>query len=170
MAKLRAGLIGLGMMGRHHARVLGSLDDVDLVAVADPAGDPHGIAGDRPLLGSVEDLIATGLDYCMVAVPTVYHEPVGLALAAAGVHAMIEKPLAQDVESAQRLADEHGVGSGVYYPIPNHRLPSFRLTLDLPQTELAAEQALSLPVHPALSQDDVAAVIEAVAAVARAGA
>ena len=105
MAKLRAGLIGLGMMGRHHARVLGSLDDVDLVAVADPAGDPHGIAGDRPLLGSVEDLIATGLDYCMVAVPTVYHEPVGLALAAAGVHAMIEKPLAQDVASAQRLAD-----------------------------------------------------------------
>ncbi len=37
MAKLRAGLIGLGMMGRHHARVLGSLDGVDLVAVADPA-------------------------------------------------------------------------------------------------------------------------------------
>ena len=105
MAKLRAGLIGLGMMGRHHARVLGSLDDVDLVAVADPAGDPHGIAGDRPLLGSVEDLIATGLDYCMVAVPTVYHEPVGLALAAAGVHAMIEKPLAPDVESATHLAE-----------------------------------------------------------------
>jgi dTDP-4-amino-4,6-dideoxygalactose transaminase len=71
---------------------------------------------------------------------------------------------------AQALLDEHGVGTGVYYPIPNHRLPSFRLTLDLPQTELAAEQALSLPVHPALSQDDVAAVIEAVAAVARAGA
>ena len=71
---------------------------------------------------------------------------------------------------AKALADEHGVGSGVYYPIPNHRLPSFRLTLDLPQTELAAQQALSLPVHPALSQDDVAAVIEAVAAVARAGA
>ena len=34
MANLRAGLIGLGMMGRHHARVLGSLDGVDLVAVA----------------------------------------------------------------------------------------------------------------------------------------
>ena len=105
MAKLRAGLIGLGMMGRHHARVLGSLEDVELVAVADPAGDPHGIAGDRPQLGSGEELIATGVDYCMVAVPTIYHEPVGLALAAAGVHAMIEKPLAQDVASAQRLAD-----------------------------------------------------------------
>ena len=47
MANLRAGLIGLGMMGRHHARVLASLEGVDLVAVADPAGDPHGVAGNR---------------------------------------------------------------------------------------------------------------------------
>ena len=105
MAALRAGLIGLGMMGRHHARVLSSLEGVELVAVADPGGDPHGVAGSRPLLANVEELIEAGLDYCMVAVPTVYHEPVGLALAEAGVHAMIEKPLAQDTPSAQRLAD-----------------------------------------------------------------
>lgn len=102
---LRAGLIGLGMMGRHHARVLRSLDDVELVAVADPGGDPHGVAGGLPLLANVEELIEVGLDYCMVAVPTVFHEPIGLALAAAGVHAMIEKPLAQDTPSATRLAE-----------------------------------------------------------------
>jgi len=96
MANLRAGLIGLGMMGRHHARVLSGLEGVDLVAVADPGGDKHGVAGGRPLLSSIDELIAVGLDYCMVAVPTIYHEPVGLALAAAGVHAMIEKPLAQN--------------------------------------------------------------------------
>lgn len=102
---LRAGLIGLGMMGRHHARVLRSIDGVELVGVADPAGDPHGVAGGLPLLDSVEQLIEVGLDYCMVAVPTIYHEPVGLALAAAGVHAMIEKPLAQDGPSALRLAE-----------------------------------------------------------------
>ncbi len=101
---LRAGLIGLGMMGRHHARVLGSLDGVELVAVADPAGDVHGVAGGRPVVGSVEELIALGIDYCMVAVPTAYHEAAGLALAEAGVHAMVEKPLAPDVESATRLA------------------------------------------------------------------
>ena len=102
---LRAGLIGLGMMGRHHARVLGSLDGVELVGVADPAGDVHGVAGGRPVVGSVEELIALGIDYCMVAVPTAYHEAAGLALAEAGVHAMIEKPLAPDVESATHLAD-----------------------------------------------------------------
>lgn len=105
MANLRAGLIGLGMMGRHHARVLGSLDGVDLVAVADPGGDVHGVAGGRPVLQSVEELIEAGIDYCMVAVPTAHHEQIGLALAEAGVHALIEKPLAQDTPAAQRLAD-----------------------------------------------------------------
>ena len=105
MANLRAGLIGLGMMGRHHARVLGSLGGVDLVAVADPAGDPHGVAGDREVLKSIDELIASGINYCMVAVPTIYHEEVGLKLAAAGVHAIIEKPLAPDVASATRLAE-----------------------------------------------------------------
>lgn len=71
---------------------------------------------------------------------------------------------------AKALAEEHQVGTGVYYPIPNHRLPSFGLTLDLPQTELAAQQALSLPVHPALSQHDLERIVEAVNTVAKAGA
>jgi dTDP-4-amino-4,6-dideoxygalactose transaminase len=62
-----------------------------------------------------------------------------------------------------------GVGSGVYYPIPNHRLPSFALTLDLPETERAAREVLSLPVHPALSQDELDRVVTAVNAVAKAG-
>ena len=105
MTKLRAGLVGLGMMGRHHARVLGSLDGVDLVAVADPGGDPHGVAGSRPLLSTVEDVIATGLDYCVVAVPTAFHEDIAVQLAEAGVHAMVEKPLAQDTPAAKRIVE-----------------------------------------------------------------
>jgi predicted dehydrogenase len=105
MATLRAGLIGLGMMGRHHARVLRSLDDVELVAVADAGGDPHGAAQGLEVLPDVEALIAVGIDYCMVAVPTALHDEIGLTLAAAGVHTMIEKPLAKDVESAKKLAE-----------------------------------------------------------------
>ena len=70
---------------------------------------------------------------------------------------------------AQALADE-GVGSGVYYPIPNHRLPSFGLTLDLPETERAAKEVLSIPVHPALSTADLETVVEKINKVARAGA
>ncbi|WP_396837216.1 Gfo/Idh/MocA family protein [Mobilicoccus sp.] len=103
---LRAGLIGLGMMGRHHGRILAGLEGVDLVAVADVSGmDPHGVAKGRPLLSSIDELIAAELDYCMVAVPTAFHVDVALALADAGVHAMIEKPLAYDTPGAQKIAD-----------------------------------------------------------------
>jgi UDP-N-acetylglucosamine 3-dehydrogenase len=105
VANLRAGLIGIGMMGQHHARVLSSLPGVDLVAVADPCGDASSAAGVQQVLTTVEELIATGLDYCTVAVPTVHHESVGLALAEAGVHALIEKPLTQDTPSARNLVD-----------------------------------------------------------------
>jgi predicted dehydrogenase len=130
---LRAGLVGLGMMGRHHARVLRSLDGVELVAVADAAGDPHSAAPGLPVLGSVEELIAAGIDYCMVAVPTVYHEPVGMALAAAGVHAMVEKPLAQDSPAALRLAEAFEnaglVGAVGHIERYNPALQSLRLRL-----------------------------------------
>ncbi len=105
MADLRAGLIGLGMMGRHHARVLRSLPGVQLVAVADPGGDPHGVANGLPVGSSVEDLIAAGVDYVTVAVPTSFHEQIAITLAEAGVHALVEKPLAPDTPSAQRVAD-----------------------------------------------------------------
>lgn len=103
MTKLRAGLIGLGAMGRHHCRVLQQISGVDLVGVVDPGGDNYGAAGDVPVLREICELLELGIDYAMVATPTIYHEPIGLQLAAAGVHTMIEKPLAPDVESAQRL-------------------------------------------------------------------
>jgi len=74
---------------------------------------------------------------------------------------------------ATALRDEHQIGSGVYYPIPNHRLPSlagFAPGLALPETEKAAAQVLSLPVHPSLSQSDLERIVSAVNAVAKAGA
>lgn len=105
MANLRVGLIGLGMMGRHHARVIREVSGLDLVAVADAHGDPHAAAGGLPLLGSVDELIAAGLDMAVAAVPTGLHEHVGLALAEAGVHTLVEKPIAFDVDAGRRLAD-----------------------------------------------------------------
>lgn len=70
------------------------------------------------------------------------------------------------------LREEHQVGSGVYYPIPNHRLPSlarYAPGLDLPETERAAGEVVSLPVHPSLSVHDLDRVVAAVDAVAGAG-
>jgi UDP-N-acetylglucosamine 3-dehydrogenase len=102
---LRAGLLGVGMMGRHHARVLREVDGVDLVAIADPGGDPHNVAGDLPVLPDIDALIDAGIDIAVVAVPTQYHEDAALKLAAAGVHALVEKPIAHTVEAGQRMVD-----------------------------------------------------------------
>ena len=102
---LRAGLVGLGMMGRNHARVLNSLDGVDLVGAADAAGDVHSAAGSARVVASLEDLIAIGIDFCIVAAPTGAHEEIGLKLAAANVHCLIEKPLADTTAAATRLVD-----------------------------------------------------------------
>jgi perosamine synthetase len=71
------------------------------------------------------------------------------------------------------LKNEYQVGSGVYYPIPNHRLPSlapYAPGLDLPETENAAREVVSLPVHPSLTQSDLDRIVAAVSAVAKAGA
>ena len=103
MADLRVGLIGLGMMGRHHARVVREVEGMDLVAVADATGDPHKVAGGLPVLADVHELIAAGIDAAVCAVPTGMHEEVGLALAEAGVHTLIEKPIAHSVSAGERL-------------------------------------------------------------------
>ncbi len=71
---------------------------------------------------------------------------------------------------AKALLEEHGIGTGVYYPIPNHELPSLKSDVDLPVTAQAAREALSLPVHPSLTSADVERIISAVNAVAGAGA
>lgn len=105
MTDLRAGLIGLGMMGRHHARNLHALDGVDFVAAADGLGDPHGVAGNLPVLSSIDELIDCGIDYCVVAVPTHLHYEIGMKLASAGIHALIEKPLAGTYTEALELAE-----------------------------------------------------------------
>ena len=134
MSNLRAGLVGLGMMGRHHARILGSLEGVELVAVSDPMGDPHGVAGGREVLKSVDDVIKAGVDYAMVAAPTAYHEELALKLADAGVHALIEKPLAVDTPAAQRITDAFAkaglVGAVGHIERYNPALQQLRARLD----------------------------------------
>ncbi len=104
MAELRAGLVGLGQMGRHHSRVLRQLDGVDLVAIVDPHVPEAQRPGDVRFCDTVEQMIDLGVDLCVVATPTQTHLRVGLQLAEAGVHTMVEKPVAGDVDSAASLA------------------------------------------------------------------
>lgn len=102
---LRAGLLGVGMMGRHHARVLREIEGVEFVAIADPAGDPHAVAGDLNILPDIDALIDVGIDVAVVAVPTRFHEDAAMKLAAAGVHTLVEKPIAHSVEAGQRMVE-----------------------------------------------------------------
>lgn len=104
MAELRYGLIGLGMMGRHHARVISETDGITLSGVVDEAGDPRRVAGDAPLRPSVSALIASGIDAAVVSVPTQAHEKIALELADAGIHTLVEKPLTADSASSTRVA------------------------------------------------------------------
>ncbi len=70
----------------------------------------------------------------------------------------------------EALRNEYQVGCGVYYPIPNHRLETFKSGEHLDQTEKAAAEVLSLPVHPSVSEADLDRIVSAVNAVAKAGA
>jgi predicted dehydrogenase len=102
---LRAGLIGLGMMGRNHARVLAGLDGVELVGIADPVADARQAPAGVPVVPDPAALLALGLDYAVVAAPTATHLALALALADAGVHALIEKPVATDLAAARTIAE-----------------------------------------------------------------
>lgn len=103
MSDLRMGLVGLGMMGRHHARVLAQLEGVELVGAVDPLGDPNGSLLRGSLFGSLDELLDAGVDAAIVATPTDDHEIVAERLASRGVHMLVEKPVASSVAAAERM-------------------------------------------------------------------
>ncbi|WP_404384257.1 DegT/DnrJ/EryC1/StrS family aminotransferase [Knoellia locipacati] len=74
---------------------------------------------------------------------------------------------------AAALKEQFNIGSGMFYPVPNHQLKPFAGTTDdadLPETMKAAAECLSLPVHPSLSQGDLERIVEGVNTLAKAGA
>ena len=112
MAPVRVGVIGIGNMGWHHARVLSLLRDAELVAVADT--DPQRLAmatdqfGCRAVLNYQEWLHQ--VEAVCIAVPTLLHHQVGMDCLRAQRHVLMEKPIAATQEEAQDLnaaAEEH---------------------------------------------------------------
>lgn len=102
---LRAGVLGLGVMGSNHARVLDELDGVEFVGVFDPAPNVPDVVHDKPVFRDLDAFLELGLDYAIVAAPTIYHLDMGTRLAEAGIHAIIEKPVASTAEDAAALRD-----------------------------------------------------------------
>jgi dTDP-4-amino-4,6-dideoxygalactose transaminase len=71
---------------------------------------------------------------------------------------------------AKALKDEYAIGSGMFYPVPNHELAPFRVDVELPETARAARECLSLPIHPSVDLADLERIVGAVNGLARAGA
>jgi predicted dehydrogenase len=104
---LRGALLGLGMIGRHHARLMQSSDRVRFVGAVDPAGDRFGVLRDPRLrFDTVDELLERGIpDFAIVAVPTEFHYEAVRRLAGAGVSVLVEKPLAATTAEARAIID-----------------------------------------------------------------
>jgi len=101
---MRAAVIGVGHLGQHHARILASLPGVSLAGVVDRNQEraariaaEHGTA----VFGDVGEI--PGLELVVIATPTESHTALALPLLASGVHTLIEKPISQTLEEADRL-------------------------------------------------------------------
>jgi len=110
-------VIGLGMIGRHHARLLQSSERVVLAGAVDPSGDRYRAVHDPELvMNSLEVLLERNIEFAIVAVPTELHLTVVERLARAGVAMLIEKPLAPTTQEAReivRICRERGVPAAV---------------------------------------------------------
>jgi len=95
-------------MGRNHARVLGMVDGVDFVGISDPSPNLPPTLEGHPVVRDLDQLIALGIDYAVVAAPTIFHMEIGQRLAEAGIHALIEKPVASTAEESRVLRDLFG--------------------------------------------------------------
>ena len=105
MPKLRTAIIGLGMMGTNHARVLSNLEGVELIAVADPQGDAQKVLPQIKVLNSIDEVIKLGVDYCVISAPTAFHEEIASQLITNGIHFLVEKPIADTYSSAVKIRD-----------------------------------------------------------------
>ncbi|RTL50791.1 MAG: Gfo/Idh/MocA family oxidoreductase [Bradyrhizobiaceae bacterium] len=105
---LRIGVIGAGVMGSNHARVLAGLPGVALVGVVDPLADNRKRVTDMaacPTFSSVEELLNAGVDAVTIAAPTHLHRDIALACIAHKVHVLVEKPIASTAEEGHEIVN-----------------------------------------------------------------
>ncbi len=108
MASVRAGVVGVGHLGYHHARNYAAIAGVELVGVVDT--NPENLARAAADFGvpgftKVEELLEAGVDAVSVVVPTSAHHDVTLQLLEAGVDVLVEKPIAPDIVQARAMVE-----------------------------------------------------------------
>jgi predicted dehydrogenase len=113
MDKVRVGVVGVGALGRHHARVYASLPEAALVGVVDTMpGRAEEVAGplETKVFSSHSDLFGK-VDAVSIATPTTLHAEIGEQFLKQGIHVLVEKPIAHTLEDADRLIQAaHGNG------------------------------------------------------------
>jgi predicted dehydrogenase len=105
MNRLRVGVVGVGHLGQHHARILVAMPDVELVAVADSRRDQADAVAKRCGCAAAADYreLFGKVDAVSIAVPTFLHREVAGAFLSRGIPAMVEKPLACSLAEAEAL-------------------------------------------------------------------
>jgi len=105
---LRVGVIGAGVMGSNHARVLAGLPDISLVGVVDPL-EAHRVRATElancRTFDAVESLLAAGVDAVTIAAPTHLHHEIALTCIAHKIHVLVEKPIASTVEEGREIVE-----------------------------------------------------------------
>src|SRR5277367_4442818 len=108
---LRVGVIGAGVMGSNHARVLAGLPEITLVGVVDPLPAHRARAvelADCRAFAGLDELIAEGVDAVTIAAPTHLHHEIALTCIAHNIHVLVEKPIASTVEEGREIVAAAG--------------------------------------------------------------
>lgn len=104
---IRVGVIGVGNMGQHHTRVLSLLKDVELVGISDVDVERGLDTASKYRVRFFEDFrdLLPHVDAICIAVPTRLHHSVGMTCLQAGIHVLIEKPIAASIAEAESLVN-----------------------------------------------------------------
>ncbi|OLP17998.1 oxidoreductase [Leptolyngbya sp. 'hensonii'] len=104
---IRVGVIGVGNMGQHHTRVLSLLKDVELIGVSDVNIERGLDTASKYRVRYFEDYrdLLRHVDAVCIAVPTRLHHSVGMTCLQAGIHVLIEKPIAASISEAESLVN-----------------------------------------------------------------
>jgi predicted dehydrogenase len=105
---LRVGVIGAGVMGSNHARVLAGLPEVTLVGIVDPLPE-HRLRATEMVgcraFAELDELLAEGVDAVTIAAPTHLHHEIALTCVNSNIHILVEKPVASTVQEGRDIVD-----------------------------------------------------------------